>query len=168
MSKASYYSMRLKDDNAFAVYEALVQRFPDKYWGRRNLSGTYVRLSRQSEAVPYFVQWAELQPTELWPNYVAAKTLTIWGGNPAAFEKQDNLAEAIRVLERGSEEKQDPIDKLDNIDHGPFRLRIRFRLAKLYRKLGRVEDAQRIECDLLKQLSCADVKHPILRQLKGY
>jgi len=49
---------------------------------------------------------------------------------------------------------------------GSLCLRVRFLLAQLYRKVGRGQEAQEIEADLLKLLAYADPDHPILRQLK--
>jgi hypothetical protein len=40
------------------------------------------------------------------------------------------------------------------------------RLAQVYPKLGRVDDAQKIENELSKTLVYADPEHPILRQLR--
>ena len=39
-------------------------------------------------------------------------------------------------------------------------------MARLYRRVGRAEDALVIEADLLKLLALADADHPILRELK--
>ncbi len=49
----------------------------------------------------------------------------------------------------------------------PLWFRIQWRLAEVYRKLGRDEDARRIEEELLKLLAYADPDHPILVQLEN-
>ncbi len=48
----------------------------------------------------------------------------------------------------------------------PLWFRIQWRLAEVYRKLGRDEDIRRIEEELLGLLTYADPDHPILAQLK--
>ncbi len=70
-----------------------------------------------------------------------------------ALEQQRNLTEAIEVLQSLEDQKR-------------LEMRARFRLAKLYRKAGRGNEAQRIEADLLKRLAFADPDHPILLALK--
>ena len=67
----------------------------------------------------------------------------------------------LRVLEEATQE---------NGYYGGFRmsfwLMMKSRLAQLYRKMGRVEDADKIEAELLSLLRCADLDHPILVQLQ--
>ena len=46
-------------------------------------------------------------------------------------------------------------------------MRIEWRRAELYRKIGRDEEAREIEAELLKLLAYADPDHPILRQLRA-
>jgi hypothetical protein len=45
-------------------------------------------------------------------------------------------------------------------------MRNRLDLAKLYRSVGRVEEARAIEAELSKLLALADADHPILLELK--
>jgi hypothetical protein len=49
---------------------------------------------------------------------------------------------------------------------GAYWLRNRFALAKLYRGIGRVEDARVVEVELLALLALADADHPILLELQ--
>ncbi len=46
-------------------------------------------------------------------------------------------------------------------------MRIEWRRAELYRKVGREEEAQEIEGELLRLLAYADPDHPILFQLRA-
>ena len=45
-------------------------------------------------------------------------------------------------------------------------MRFRMELAQLYRKVGREEEAQKIEAELLKLLAYADPDHPMLVALQ--
>ncbi len=71
-----------------------------------------------------------------------------------ALEQQGNLTEAIEALQSLEDQKR-------------LEMRARFRLAKLYRKAGRGNEAQRIEADLLRRLAIADPDYPILVALKA-
>jgi hypothetical protein len=72
-------------------------------------------------------------------------------------EKGDSPG-AIRVLERTSDRR---------ISSGEFLWsRNRFQLARLYREIGRVEDAERIDQELLNTLAMADSDHPIVLEIK--
>jgi hypothetical protein len=44
---------------------------------------------------------------------------------------------------------------------------VEWQQAQLYRKLGRLSDAQRIEAELLKRLDHADPDHPLLVRLRS-
>jgi tetratricopeptide (TPR) repeat protein len=72
-----------------------------------------------------------------------------------ALEKQGDVASAIDALK--------PME-LNDVD-GPD-LDARYHLARLYRKVGNKDEAQKIETDLLKRLKYADPDHPILRELQ--
>ena len=78
-----------------------------------------------------------------------------------AWEQQGEWEQAARVLEEASSKKT-------FIVYGgaaPQWFRIQWRLAEVYRKLGRDEDALRIEEETLKLLTYADPDHPILLRL---
>ena len=45
-------------------------------------------------------------------------------------------------------------------------MKTQLRLAQLYRKVGREQEAREIEAELLKLLAYADADHPFLRQLQ--
>lgn len=83
-----------------------------------------------------------------------------------AYEQQGDTAGLLRVLEKAAAEKL----LLYRVRLEPAVIywhRNQLRLARLYRKLGRVEEAHKIEAELLKQLAYADHDHPILLQLKS-
>ena len=79
----------------------------------------------------------------------------------ALMEKGD-LAHAIQILERASAKRSTAAFE----SSGAFWLRNQLQLARLYREVGRAEDAQKIEKELLDLLALADSDHPILRELK--
>lgn len=70
----------------------------------------------------------------------------------------------MEVLERASERKFLAVASLDPTV--PYWIRNRLELARLYRGVGRVEDARAIEADLLKLLALADSDHPVVRELR--
>ena len=81
-----------------------------------------------------------------------------------AYEQQGDSAGLLRVLEKASAEKL----LLYRVRLEPVVIywqRNQLRLAQLYRKLGRVEEARKVADELLSQLAYADSDHPILRQL---
>lgn len=45
-------------------------------------------------------------------------------------------------------------------------MRVQKKLADLYRDVGRIEDARRVEADLLAQLAAADADHPLVLELR--
>ena len=79
----------------------------------------------------------------------------------SAWEQQGEWEQAARVLEEASSKKTFMV----NGGAAPHWFRIQWRLAEVYRKLGREEDALRIEEELLKLLTYADPDHPILLRL---
>jgi hypothetical protein len=77
-----------------------------------------------------------------------------------AWEEMGNLPKAIEALELSSREKP-----RGEMSMGFAWMRNQGRLAKLYRKAGRVEDAERVEAELRKLLADADADYPLLVQL---
>ena len=61
----SYHSMVGQDEQAVTAYEALLQLYPDHYWGTGNLANTNQRLGRREEAWRWRVRRAGLRPTHL-------------------------------------------------------------------------------------------------------
>lgn len=86
-----------------------------------------------------------------------------------AYEKQGRLDQALRVLQRASSEKS---RTLTDPHWGPGNvvamwMTSELHLADLYRKMGRVSDAEKIEGELSRLLIYADPDHPILRALQS-
>jgi tetratricopeptide (TPR) repeat protein len=79
-----------------------------------------------------------------------------------ALKEKGDLAQAVRVLERASERRSSAAFE----NAGAFWLRTQFQLARLYREVGRAEDARKIERELLNLLALADADHPMLLELR--
>ena len=84
---------------------------------------------------------------------------TCW---PVPGERQGEWEQAARVLEEASRKKASVY-----VGAAPLWFRIQCRSAEVYRKLGRDEEARRIDEKLLKLLEFADPDHPILVQLQN-
>ncbi|MEE8200095.1 MAG: tetratricopeptide repeat protein, partial [Candidatus Acidoferrales bacterium] len=82
-----------------------------------------------------------------------------------AWEQQGNFSKALKVLEEASQEKTSAAMFWGS--SGYCWLRVQAQLAQVYRKLGREQEAQEIEAELLKLLAYADPDHHILRQLRA-
>jgi len=86
----------------------------------------------------------------------------------AIYERRGNLAAAAKALEKAYILKSQWL--IDGMTSGmpfnPTYIRICWRLAQLYRKLGRVDEAQKIETELSKLLAVADSDHPMLLELQ--
>lgn len=80
-----------------------------------------------------------------------------------ALSQQGDVDGAMRVLELASQQKARAIFALASAV--PSWMRTQLLLAKLYRKVGRHEDARRIEAELLGLLAYADPDHVLLREL---
>jgi tetratricopeptide (TPR) repeat protein len=76
----------------------------------------------------------------------------------AMLRSNGDLPGAIRVLERTSSRRISSSEFLWS--------RNRFQLARLYREIGRVRDAEGIEDELLSVLAMADSDHPIVLEIK--
>ena len=82
----------------------------------------------------------------------------------SAWEQLENLPAAVRVLEQSSAARTLTWGKRGSV--GMWWLRNQWRLAQLYRKLNRVDDAREIESELLALLAYADADHPMLLDLQ--
>ena len=78
----------------------------------------------------------------------------------AILEKQGDLSRAIQILERRPERREAAF-----AGGAAYWHRNRLQLARLYRRVGRVEEARATEADLLRLLALADPDHPIRREL---
>ena len=91
-------------------------------------------------------------------------------GLALAFEQSGRPDRALPVLEEGFRRRflefpsDDPYE-WDN-PYVVFSLRIQARLALVYRQVGRIEDARKLENQLRRILAYADPDHPIVLQLK--
>ena len=94
--------------------------------------------------------------------YLGSETLA------RAYEKQGDLDAALRVLKRASDAKQKAAYSCAATGgmSGEWWLRDELQLADLYRKIGRVPEAEQVENELRKMLIYADADHPIVLALK--
>src|SRR6266508_224810 len=81
-----------------------------------------------------------------------------------ALSQQGDMEGAVRVLELASQQRTRAIFHFVSAGHSWMRTQLL--LAKLYRRVGRQEDARRIAGELLKLLVYADPDHVLLRELK--
>lgn len=83
------------------------------------------------------------------------------------YENEGDLGNALRILQRASAAKGRVNNCFNNgLMAGMWWLRTELQLADLYRKMGRVQDAEKVEDGLRKMLVYADADHPILRELQ--
>ncbi len=82
-----------------------------------------------------------------------------------ACERQGDTSAALQVLESASANRA-RVNYYISIVGGPFWMRDEMDLAQLYRRLGRIQDAEKIENELRKLLAYADPDFPLLVELK--
>ena len=93
--------------------------------------------------------------------YLGSETLA------RAYEQQGNRDAALRVLLQASNAKGKAFNCLDGGPMGgAWWLRTELQLADLYREMGRIPDAEKVEGELRKMLVYADADHPIVLALK--
>jgi len=80
-----------------------------------------------------------------------------------ALERQGDPQKSVKVLEQTSQQKAIAYEGTGST--GQYWLKGQWRLAQLYRKLGRVDEARKVEAELSKTLTYADQGHPLLREL---
>ena len=93
----SYHSMLGQDEQAVAVYEALLQLYPDHFWGTGNLAAANQRLGRLDEAWRWSVRRADLRPTDFGATLTAVRYFLGMGDVAAAepyIERARTLASA--------------------------------------------------------------------------
>lgn len=78
-----------------------------------------------------------------------------------AYRREHRLDDALRVLREGTAQWGRPM-MLASL----YTMRLRLKLLDVYRELGRVSDAERLEAQLRKQLTCADADNPMLLALQ--
>lgn len=105
-----------------------------------------------------------IEATHNFPNgafYLSSETLA------RTYEKQGNLNAALRVLRQAADAKGKAYACFFGGGMtGAYWLRTELQLADLYREMGRVPDAEKVEDELRKMLIYADADHPILRELQ--
>jgi hypothetical protein len=79
------------------------------------------------------------------------------------YEGKGDYSNGIRVLEEAN--RPNPADRRV-FAAANASVHVRARLASLYRKAGRVQEAEQLEAGLRKRLKYADADHPIRRQLR--
>ena len=73
-------------------------------------------------------------------------------------------AKALQVLEKAAQERPRYGGGMIIGAHGRFR--VQARLAHEYRRLGRIQEAEAVEDELLHMLKYADADHPVVLQIK--
>lgn len=159
--------------------------FPDHNWGVSNAAVLCSQNGQGDESVPYYAKRADLRPRSPQAAVDAAHALAFQGGNwPQAHVYiqrarrllEESPSESSQILELPAFEAMEhwqngdlaPVaDTVDNLA-GPYWLGTEQRLARDYRKLGRLRLAQAVEADLLKLLAYADVDHPILLEIQKH
>ncbi|MEX1246706.1 MAG: hypothetical protein WEF99_18325 [Thermoanaerobaculia bacterium] len=114
------------------------------------LANAIVELEKGANLAP---EWNRQAPSY----FLGAESLA------AALEKEGDTERALEVLEQASERK---FQAIINNNSGAYWLRTRLALARLYRRVGRFEDARAVEADLSKLLALADADHPMLLELE--
>ncbi len=90
--------------------------------------------------------------------FVASESLA------SAWQGLGNEPRALRVLEEAAHRT---LPNRNDLLAGAFgRFRVQARLASEYRKLGRIDEAEAIEDEVLDMLKYADADHPIVRQIR--
>lgn len=82
----------------------------------------------------------------------------------SVLARQGDEEGAVRVLERASRQKRPAVFLW--LTNGGFWTRNQLLLAKQYRRVGRVAEADRIEAELTNLLAVADSDHPIVVELE--
>jgi tetratricopeptide (TPR) repeat protein len=82
-----------------------------------------------------------------------------------AYERQGNTSTAVHLLEEASANRP-RVNFEITMAGAPLWMRDEMDLARLYRRIGRVQDAQKIEDELRKLLTYADPDFPLLVELK--
>ncbi len=77
--QGSYFHRKRQYEQAMAAYEALLQLYPDHYWGNNNLMDLHWRFYRARQAVPYAERLSQLRPNSA-RHAVLASSMIIWAG----------------------------------------------------------------------------------------
>jgi tetratricopeptide (TPR) repeat protein len=98
--RGGFFSMSGDYEKALASYDALVQLYPDHFWGTNN-AGMMLSfaLLRGEEAVPYFVRAAHLRPNDFRINRAMAWNIAVRGNDFAAARTAIERARALLTPE---------------------------------------------------------------------
>ncbi|MEE8366813.1 MAG: hypothetical protein V3S30_00715, partial [Thermoanaerobaculia bacterium] len=77
--RGSRLSLAEEHEASIPIYQALIDRYPDHFWGTNNLSFAFYRTGRPAEEADLQVILADLRPTSLRLNYAAAHDLAMLG-----------------------------------------------------------------------------------------
>lgn len=78
------------------------------------------------------------------------------------LREQGDVTAGLRLLEMTTEQKSDAAF----LDDGIFWVKCQFRLAQMYREVGRLQDAREMEDALLRQLAIAEPGDPMRKELQ--
>jgi hypothetical protein len=81
--RGSHLNLAREFEASIPIYQALLERYPDHFWGTSNLISVLRRSNRLAEAADIFVQLADLRPTSLILNYRSAYNLAAFGDTRA-------------------------------------------------------------------------------------
>ena len=96
--RGSFYKMSGDVDRAIGQFEALVERYPDDFWGLSNLASLYDDAGRQDDALDVVVRVARERPNDFYAAARAAQSLLFRRGLDAAREY---VAHAHALLDAG-------------------------------------------------------------------
>jgi len=92
--QGGYFSLAGEDQKAIAAFRALLQLYPDDYWGNGNLGTLLQRTGQPREAARYWVKMADLRPYDFGRNLNAARVLQL-SDTEAAQRYVDRARRAI-------------------------------------------------------------------------
>lgn len=165
--RGGYYAMTGDYGRAFTSYQALVQLYPDHFWGTNNAATTLsFGLLRGEDAVPYFVRVADLRPNDFLVNRRMAFYIAMRGNNLAAARNAINRARALLTPELATGDSAawlhvlpsherwlhgdvaGSLEELQRLEHSfdsdPRQLALRYQMMSAYQALGRWRDADRL------------------------
>lgn len=150
------------DRKLIAVQSFDLKKFPDQKEKIVNEAGGRTNEGELALAKGSLARGIGILERNLQYRPAATSTALAYESLADAYRKQHRLADALRALQQAP----------DKISAGPtffsrsYYLRVRLKLADVYREMGRISDAEKVEAELRKQLVIADPDHPILLALQ--
>jgi tetratricopeptide (TPR) repeat protein len=166
--RGSSYGMSGDTQRALASYQALVQLYPDHFWGNNNAAILLIELLRGEEAIPYTARAAELRPNDFVQNRNAAWNIAVRGNAPAAARPFVDRARALMTpdlaktlapaaawvevfpsLERRvNGDVHGALQELQRLEQAlathPAAAAVTMQIAFAYEAIGRFRDAERV------------------------